>query len=650
MKREIALVVAGVLGLSAPAAAQLPPPPTVQVQLIEWDVDPSTGDVVPGAVSVDDKSSSQHSKVWFVTRQAPGIVGGTVRLYRLTPALKIKHDPASAKSWDLGAQTTGGLRLRHSDDGRYAFVNVLRDELTTGAVVAVDTSNDTRITWKDRPAYPQISDVAVDTRGGYVTIFTAAPYYDATEFPGVDGVVQRLKPGTPQLRSGQWVVPAQVTRYPLGGGAGSCDDTGPGAPCIPGIAVDRRRGAPIYVSEPKFVNADGSKGAIAEIDPKGVPCPTNPSAICVRTRHWPLPAVTSGPREIRVDDTGKVWGITSSGHLFSLEIEKNCDRARVTLHNPAGPIDPEDLFAVAPSGGVIGFTDSNNNEVSVLMPERTSKPVTPRITYPQPVTRTIDGDREIATPTTHLVTPRLASATGVSYSNPEDGSYVETDIATAINTTGNGSPNPSFIPTGMASNGNWKTGGFFYGVTFADGSNRIGHIYTRVGPNTNVDHRRSDHDFDHDGVKDEDDNDMDDDGLSNATDTDNDNDGIPDVFDNDKNDDGIDDQYQSPGHRETQRSDSGQMAAGETREYEMEYDAHSISLLAVFEATSATAPLSIEILDDDGLVVVSAPAVLGKAVATAVPALPGVYTVRVKNTGSTPVTYKTTIIGTQVPY
>jgi hypothetical protein len=637
--REFALVVAGVLGLVAPAAAQLPAtitasspsstvPQTVQTELVEWDITSMT-DIVPGALSVDDRSSSNNSKVWFVTR------AGETRLYRLTPGLNMKHDRAAARSWDLGAQLTGGVRVRHSDDGRWAFVNVDKSgsllDGPGGAVVAVDTSNNTRVTWANRPVSDKISDVAVDAREGNASVYTAAPFYDATDFPGFAGVVERLKPGNAQLKSGKWVVPAQVTRYPVGGGAGTCDDTGAGAPCIPGIAVDRRRGAPIFVSEPAFTFVNGSKGAIAEIDPKSVSCPTQPSATCVRVRHWPLPAGTSGPREIRIDDTGKLWGITSSGHLFSIEILKNGDSARVTVHNPQGPIDPEDLFAVSPNGGVIGFTDSNNNEVSVLVPDRNSTPINATVTYIKPITRTIDGQRESLAPMDHVVEPRMASAMGSAYRNPNDGSYVETNISTAVSTSTFGSPNPSFTPTGMAADGNWKSGAFFYGVTFADGSNRIGHLAVKIGRDKDIDNRRGDHDFDHDGKKDEDDDDVDDDGISNASDMDNDNDGIADVMDDDKNDDGIEDTYQAPGHRETKRSDA-------------------VSMLAVIEATTVTAPLSIEILNDDGLVVLSTPAALGKAVATAVPALPGVYTVRVKNAGLTPVTYKTSIVTAQIPY
>ena len=426
-----------------------------------------------------------------------------------------------------------------------------------------------------------------------------------------------------------------------------------GSPCIPGVTVDRRRGAPIFVSEPTFEFKDSwgntvSVGAIGEIDPKPVKCPTNPLCTCVRVRHWPLPAGITGPRQLRVDDMGRLWGITTDGHLFSLDIDRHCDQAKLTRHDPLGPGD-EDLFAVAPNDGIIGFTDSNNNKVSVLFPQRVTTTVSPAVTFIQPVTKTISGKKECADPQPSTVTPRVSTALGVSYTNPGDGSYVETDISTGMS----GSTTPSMFPTGMAPDGTWKTGAFFYGVTLSDPTgktNRIGHFAIKIDKHKEVECRRGDDDDDHDGIDNEHDDDLDGDGIPNSLDDDDDNDGTPDVLDDDKNGDGIEDKYQSPGSRETKRSDNGQMAPGEAKEYDMEYDEHSVLMLAVVEAADLTTPLAIDIVDPNGVVVLSTPPAVGKAVATATPALPGVYTVRVRNAGLTPVTYKTTLVGRQIQY
>ena len=68
------------------AWAQLPvPSDTVPVQLIEWDVSSFGGDIVVGALAVDDKSSSRFSKVWFATRF------GEVRVYPTDAWLELQE-------------------------------------------------------------------------------------------------------------------------------------------------------------------------------------------------------------------------------------------------------------------------------------------------------------------------------------------------------------------------------------------------------------------------------------------------------------------------------------------------------------------------------------------------------------------------------
>ena len=650
-----ALLIGSLVSLSAPAVASaenVPMPPMacstemVDTRLLEWDLNP-IDDIVPGALVVDDHSSSRNSKLWFVTRN------GETRLYRLTPGRGIKKDPAEAKSWPLGAIQTGGVRLRHSGDGRFVFVNTNDDDSASGALVSVDTRDNTRVTWRDRPQQTHMSDVSVDTRGGGNSVFTAALQYrdDMGNVDGPDGVVQRLRPGQPQYKNGKLVVPAEVTRWIVGGGAGSCDDTGIGAPCIPGVVVDRRRGHPIWFSAPQFAFKDSngtvvSVGAVGEIDPKPLKCdPYDQYSNCAKVRYWPIPAGTSSPRQLLIDDNGKVWGITSSGHLFSLEIERNYDKGEVTRHDPIGP-GPEDLFAVAPDGGTIGFTDADNSEVSLLFPERVRKKVTPVVKLVRAEKRNLDGVREAAYPKAHMVEPRTAIAQGTKYTIPGDGTYVETDTRTGM--ASSGSDTPSFNPTGMAPDGARKTGSFFYGVTFSGGTNRVGHFEVKIDPKRELDHRKDDDDHDDDGDDDKDDFDDDDDGHGDDTDDDDDNDCIPDHMDDDKDNDGVEDDHDSKEHRENKRTDRGTMAPGQSKDYEMAADANSVLMLAIVEAADLMTPLSIEIVDPNGVVVLSTPPALGKAVATATPALAGVYTVRVKNGGESSTTYKTTLIGKQI--
>lgn len=621
-------------------------PQVVETRLLEWDLNP-IDDIVPGALVVDDQSSSRQSKLWFVTRN------GETRLYRLTPGRGIKRDDAEAKSWPLGAIQTGGVRLRHSGDGRFVFVNTNDDDGASGALVAVDTRENTRVTWIDRPQQVHMSDVSVDTRGSGQSVFTTALAYQDNmgNIDGGDGVVQRLRPGQPEFRTDAFgktivVVKAQVTRWPVGGGAGSCEDTGIGAPCIPGVTVDRRRGHPIFFSAPNFMNPNGSVGAIGELDPRPVKCNISDQYnSCAKVRYWPLPAGTSSPRQILVDDHGKVWGITSSGHLLSLEVDQSYDKGQVTRHDPIGPA-VEDLFAVAPDGGTIGFTDSENNEVSVLFPERVRRNVAPVVRLVRPVNRVLEGVREAAPAQAHMVAPRQANAAGTKYTIPDDGTYVETDVSTGM--ASSGSETPSFNPTGMAPDGARRTGSFFYGVTFSGGTNRVGHFEVRVEPERELENRRDDDNFDDDGDDDAFDADDDDDGIPDDMDGDDDNDCVPDHMDRDKDNDGVEDEHDTQSHRENKRTDRGTMGPGQSKGYEMFADGNSVLMVAIVEAAQLTTPLSIEIVDPNGAVLLSTPPALGKAVATATPVLPGVYTVRVKNAGLTSTTYKTTLIGKQI--
>jgi hypothetical protein len=120
------------------------------------------------------------------------------------------------------------------------------------------------------------------------------------------------------------------------------------------------------------------------------------------------------------------------------------------------------------------------------------------------------------------------------------------------------------------------------------------------------------------------------------------------MMDKDHDNDGVENQYDSKSHRENKRTDRGSMGPGETKGYEMESNSNSVLMLAVVEAADLLTPLSIELVDPNGVVVLSTPPALGKAVATATPVLGGVYTVRVKNGGLKTTTYKTTLVGKSI--
>jgi hypothetical protein len=359
--------------------------------------------------------------------------------------------------------------------------------------------------------------------------------------------------------------------------------------------------------------------------------------------------MTSGPRQILVDNDGVVWGITTTGELFSLRIDRSANKAWRTVHNPLIGQGTEYMFAVAPDGGTIGFTDSNGDKVSLLFPKKNVKIVTPETRYVPAETGTIVGLREPAPPATHPVTPTLAEADTFIYTTTaDDGLYRETVISSGQ--TQDMTPTGSTRPTGMTPDIARRTGSFYYGVGFrADGvvSHRVGQLLTPIEPEKELPERRDDDDFDRDGVDNAHDGDDDDDGKGDGDDDDDDNDCIPDGNDKDKDNDGIGD-HEDTRDREIKKKDSGSMAPGQAITYEMETDSNSLALLAVVEAASLLVPFVVDIIDPAGAVVLSIPSVAGKVVATAIPSLPGFYTIRLRNTGFTATTYTTTIIGRSI--
>jgi hypothetical protein len=651
--RTIAFVGFAMLAAS-PAAAQLIPLPSCtaldSTRVIEWDVETNAADSVPSALVVD-RLSSRRSRVFFATK-----TGDSARLYRLTPGLNMKKDAAEATSWDLGSFFTGGLRLRPAGDGRL-FVNATLNFTFEGGIVALDANTNTRTMWTDRPLQTQISDITI-TGGSSKDVFTAALKYNPlpTSTVALDGgVVQRLRPGKPNATKnpdGTTTVPAEVTRWQVGGLAGTCDE-GQGSttmPCIPGVTVDRY--GKVFVSEPNFLRKDGGIGAIGELDPTLVSCPTSvtttPGALCSLVRHWPLPSPKPGPRQLLPDNDGAVWVITTSGEIFALRIDRYSNKASVERHNPLpGAGAGEYMYAVSPDGA-IGFTDSNGQKVALLFPQNNAKPVTPEPQYVLAEKGSIDGFRTDVFPSTHPVTPTVAKAETVNYTLTGDGTYRETNISTGQ--TDKMAMTGSNSPTGMAADIARKTGSFYYGVgfIFTDGvSHRIGQLMVDIEPERELRERRDDDDFDHDGVDNDHDGDDDDDGVPDLNDDDDDNDCIPDAMDHDKDNDGIDDQYDTS-DRETMKKDSGTLAPGQVLHYDMETDANSRALIAVVEAADLTAPFVIDIVNPAGSVVLSVPSVAGKAVATATPALSGFYTIQVRNTGLTSTAYKTTIVGRSI--
>jgi hypothetical protein len=160
--------------------------------------------------------------------------------------------------------------------------------------------------------------------------------------------------------------------------------------------------------------------------------------------------------------------------------------------------------------------------------------------------------------------------------------------------------------------------------------------------------------------EDQDDDDFDDDGRHNHIDDDDDNDGQPDTVDEDDDNDGqrddddedddndnISDVVDSDA-RETQRSSSGTVAGGHYEDRTMAVDAGTLALSGLVEAPNAQA-LRVAIYDPAGLLVGISQPVLGRASIKVPVTLPGIYTVRVQNTGTEPIDFVVRLIAS-VPW
>jgi hypothetical protein len=160
--------------------------------------------------------------------------------------------------------------------------------------------------------------------------------------------------------------------------------------------------------------------------------------------------------------------------------------------------------------------------------------------------------------------------------------------------------------------------------------------------------RHDDDDHDHDGHRNGHDDDDDNDGHYDSYDADDDNDGLADDMDQDDDNDGIQDSFDSESQREAQQANFSAIAGGQETSYSVEADADTLLLVATAEPVGAldvlNQALTVEIYNPAGVLVAAAPPVLGTVVATAVPAVAGTYTVKVRNSSSDTIQYQTSRI------
>jgi hypothetical protein len=598
-------------------------------RLIEWDLpaqvatDPNnfkTFDSQPGAMVVDTQGDDQN-RVWFVTRLA------NPNLYRLETPKSLMKANARWTAWQLDTILAGGLkRVRASRDRRYVFVRTVNSH-AAAALERIDTQNCSAgscewTEWSD-PNDPNdlgmdLSDVAVDDNNNVFTSHT----------PGGDpanstmSYVQRLTPG-------KWGAAPTVTRWNVGGGAGLCGGGSSPIPCVAGIAVDPSNPNLVYYSEPMGNNiarldttrSEVRRWSLLDLSVKAglcsVPCTTSPIA---------------EPRQLQIDRWGKVWVVTGSGHIVSLDPCTN----EMTSHQMPDGISA-DPFGVAPDDDAVGYTasDSGINKVGMLLPKGRPFCVppshTPICALPASV-NTVCGWARVASgyvgPTGKTVLANVAKNS--------DGTYVEAEIHTNANDSLH--PNDSESPLGLTP-AKWQgkaQGTFFYAVgtnqsTTTDNSgnvvpvNRIG--FVRLPIQERIKHPRDDDDA-NDGSEGE-----------NTWHNWHDHAGR-----NDDDDDGVENDSDSPSNENVQRGDSSPLLAGQTMDYPMTASATTLALIAKVEADDPLAQIGVEIHDANGLLVASSPATPGIAVVTVLLPAAGSYTCRVRNDGPMPVNHTPTLI------
>ena len=626
-------------------------PPSVTfgtTTVIEWDL-PATVDERSGGILVDMVGGI--NQVWFITRI------GMPRAYRLDLKAGKRVSDAQWFSWPLDAMagpTSGLRRMKTSKDKRFIFVrsaDSLQRIDTASCTTALNSSTVTckRTEWRydfmtpPDPGAVMInaesgSDIAVDDSNSVFTAATLAnlPSDGTPVFSSVNPVpntnfIERLNPNSSTNNVTRW--------YVSGGAGGPCGSDVINAasnPCLSGVAVNSSSKDLVYYAEPVGPTGGTGDGAIGELNTR-----TN------QVRRWTFEKLNAAfqaqgdtdlvqePRQLQFDSDGTLWAITGSGHLVSLDIRRN----RMTKHALPVRFD-NDLFGVAPDGGLIGYTDSSTtrNTVGMLAPARNALPVTPTSTPVDYAVFSKDAttvDVERATGTTSP-SPKVIDT---KRTTKEDGTFSEGTIFSGTD--------DSSMPLGLTPDRSASVGTFFYAVGIAGTApmvNRIGRIrLPRVNERARVE--RDDDDADDDGIRADVDDDNDNDGIKNAFDADNDNDGIPDVMDDDDDNDGIEDSFDTPDHKETKQTSAQDIVAGD---YALDqFTLNSGTLLAVLSATSSNplASVSVEVLNDAGQVVASSLASPAAAVLTwTPPPTGGVFTLRVKNQSAAPCTISTKIL------
>jgi hypothetical protein len=632
----------------------------IKVKLIEWDL-PEQMDNTPGGMTADVQGDG--SRIWFTTRVTQG---DGPRLYQFDLHGGKKVNKGQWVSYELDQDLSGvanglrKIRTSHDKDRRFVFVHTaislqridtLDCKKAAGTIDPLIINGDCgRKAWlhdaatqadltpdPNGPTNPESgSDVAIDDYNNVFTVSGAllpdggipaaglavpdwASFPAPTAVPGTS-FVQRLIPDKTSNN---------VTRWYVGHNVGMC--TSFSNPCLSGITYDKRRDR-IYFSEP----GDGLDdfGAIAELD-----------MVHNAVRRWDFATLSTmtgdlirEPRQLNIDSDGKLWTVTGSGHLVSLDPGRNRMSKHKTPIFAAGDDAFTDLFGVAPDGGLIGYTDSSQitSKVGMLAPDRDFAIVGPKTVYVPSRILTIQPTPGRANRTSGTTPPQTKLVNGQRVKNG-DGQFTE-----AVTNSGN----DSFMPLGITPDMSASVGTFFYAVGDPGALvfNRIGRVrLPRDKERGRIE--RDDDDNDDDGKRNDVDDDVDDDGVKNAIDSDSDNDGTPDSMDDDDDNDGIEDSFDTKDHKETKQSSQQDLAAGTAAQDPFTVNPGTLLVVLSAISTDVLAPMTIDVVDAGGQVVVSSLASPGAAALTWIPPTAGGdYTLRVRNQSPTASTISTKIL------
>ena len=580
-------------------------PTTTFTHIVEWDI-PFAGlvDLEPGAIAVDTHGKDKN-RVWFLTRT------GAQKVYRFDPAKSLMKGSAHWTSWQLSLtpppNSTGGLEETEAV-GRPSIRVCSHDEQHSEdrhaelqASAALQTCELT--VWQDQPELVSdfnASDLAVD---GMNRVFTTATLV----FGAADtAYVQMLTPG-PAPVPGDLTATVKVKRWPVRGGAGFCQLAGSGGPCLSGIDVYHSKYKNlVYYSEPAGNNI-GELNIVTNV-----------------VRRWSLnPLGAFEPRQLNIDHRGRIWVVTGSRHLVSLDPATN----KMTRHQvPIGIPGDSDLFGVAPDDDVIGYTDAGltENKVAMLFPKGHPVQVTPTCETLCPFYEDVPVTSEASIADSASVPPQGKIAPVTITSKP-DGTFVEARIDQAECASSWCSPVNSLSPRGITPNRGKAQGTFFYTVGFSDAV-RIG--FARLPHKDKIKHGRDDDDCD--------------DGKDAGT--------HPRWHDHgahhdDEDDDGVHSKYDYRTSREdAETGDSTPLAAGQTVEYPLTASATTLALIANVTADNPLAQIGVEVYNQVGALVANGVSVAGVAVATVPMPAAGDYKVRVKNYGLGAITHTPTLL------